>query len=72
MPGGKLARRIKIDQAFSDLRKVFGDARLRARPVAAAHPGQPRGGAFGRAVFSDLMHLRHRHEHPVGPGILQV
>ena len=67
-----LALGIERDELVGDLRQRFGDARLRARPIGAAHLGEARRLPFGGRVLRDLMHLRDGHQHPVAARIAQV
>ena len=67
-----LALGVELDEFVGDFRQRFGDARLRARPIGAAHLGKPRALPFGGRVLRDLMHLRDRHQHPIAAGIAQI
>ncbi len=72
MSACELALGVELHQAVGDFAERFGDARLGARPIGAAHFGKARALPFGRRVLRDLMHLRHGHEHPVAAGVFEI
>ena len=61
-----------MHESIGNFRQRFGDARLRARPIGAAHLGKSRRLPFRGRILRDLVHLRDRHEHAVRTGVGEI